>query len=156
MIKLKQSGISDKILGAMVTKASSPAAPLAQPATTGPASELPANADVGVYWKKAGVWTEMLPEVVNWKTGGVMKSVATVGVVKGDVNGYSGSSQPQFSPTSPLEILIYAPEAVAITEYQLSHLREQKDAREFRTVTGGVMHVSGERLATYNRSRARR
>src|SRR5947209_13731736 len=82
LIKLKESGISDKILGAMVTKASSPAA---QPPTPGPVSELPANADVGVYWKKAGVWTEMLPEVVNWKTGGVMKSVASVGIVKGDV-----------------------------------------------------------------------
>ena len=30
-----------------------------------------------------------------------------------------------------------------ITEYQLLRLRESKDSREFRTVTGGVMHVSG-------------
>src|SRR4051794_6303578 len=119
LIKLKQSGISDKILGAMVTKASSAAAPTAQLATPGPASELPANADVGVYWKKAGVWTEMLPEVVNWKTGGVMKSVATVGVVKGDVNGRIQGPHSRNSVTSPLEILVYAPEAVAITEYQL-------------------------------------
>jgi hypothetical protein len=34
-------------------------------------------------------------------------------------------------------------EGEAITEYRLIHLREQKDAREFRTVTGGVFHVSG-------------
>jgi hypothetical protein len=32
---------------------------------------------------------------------------------------------------------------VAITEYQLLRLRDSKNAREFRTVTGGVMHVSG-------------
>jgi len=32
---------------------------------------------------------------------------------------------------------------VAITEYQLIHLHEQNDSREFRTVTGGIMHVSG-------------
>ena len=33
-------------------------------------------------------------------------------------------------------------EGVGVTEYQLIHLHEQKDSREFRTVTGGVMHVS--------------
>ena len=42
-----------------------------------------------------------------------------------------------------MEVFIYASEGVAITEYQLLHLRENKEAREFRTVTGGVMHVSG-------------
>ena len=35
------------------------------------------------------------------------------------------------------------PEGTAITEYQLLRLRDAKDGREFRTVTGGVMHVSG-------------
>jgi hypothetical protein len=44
---------------------------------------------------------------------------------------------------SPVEVLIYAPEGVAITEYQLLRLRDNKGSREFRTVTGGVMHVSG-------------
>ena len=33
-------------------------------------------------------------------------------------------------------------EGVGITEYQLIHMHAQKDSREFRTVTGGVMHVS--------------
>ena len=32
---------------------------------------------------------------------------------------------------------------MAITEYQLLRLRQQSNSREFRTVTGGVFHVSG-------------
>jgi hypothetical protein len=42
-----------------------------------------------------------------------------------------------------VEILIYAPEGVAITEYQLLRLRQKGDRREFRTITGGILHASG-------------
>jgi hypothetical protein len=45
--------------------------------------------------------------------------------------------------TTPIELLIYVPEGVAATEYQLLHLHEQSNSREFRTVTGGVFHRSG-------------
>ena len=96
-----------------------------------------------MYYKKAGKWEEALPEVVNWKTGGVVKSIASAGIVKGDVNGRIQGPHSRNSVASPLEFLIYTPEGTAITEYQLLHLREEKDAREFRTVTGGVLHVSG-------------
>jgi hypothetical protein len=85
----------------------------------------------------------MMPEVVNWKTGGVLKSIGTAGIVKGDVNGHINGGHSRNSAASPVEVFIYAPEGVAITEYQLLHLREHNEAREFRTVTGGVMHVSG-------------
>jgi hypothetical protein len=85
----------------------------------------------------------MLPEIVNWKTGGVFKSIASAGIVKGDVNGHVNGAHSRNSTDSPVEILIVAPEGAAITEYQLVHLHEQNDAREFRTITGGVMHVSG-------------
>lgn len=93
--------------------------------------------------KKADQWTEVLPEVVNWKTGGVLKTIATAGIVKGDVNGRILGPNSRNSVKTPLEFLIYAPEGVAITEYQLLRLRAKDDAREFRTVTGGVLHVSG-------------
>jgi hypothetical protein len=35
------------------------------------------------------------------------------------------------------------PEGVAITEWQLLRFHPHADNREFRTVTGGVFHVSG-------------
>jgi hypothetical protein len=86
---------------------------------------------------------EDLPEVVNWKTGGAFKNLATGGLVKGDVNGHLNGPHSKNSVNTPVEFLIYAPEGVSITEYQLLHLRESGNSREFRTVTGGVMHVSG-------------
>ena len=145
LVKLKEQGVSEKVLAALVNKgAGSAAASSSAPANPVSADgDIPQGMDIGVYYKKAGKWEEMLPEVVNWKTGGVMKHVASVGIVKGDVNGHVPGPHSRNSATSPLEVLIYTPEGIAITEYQLLHLREEKDSREFRTVTGGVMHVSG-------------
>ncbi len=144
MVKLKQQGVTDKEMNAMMAKASAgPAAAAAPTASVSSDSDVPANMDIGVYYKKMGKWEEMLPEVVNWKTGGVIKSLATAGVVKGDVNGHINGAQSRNSVASPVEVVIYAPEGTAITEYQLLHLHENKDAREFRTVTGGIMHVEG-------------
>ena len=147
LVNLKQKGVSEKILTAMVSKGigtgTAPPTAVASAGTTPADGDIPPGIDIGVFYKKAGKWEEMLPEVVNWKTGGVMKSIASAGIVKGDINGHIAGDHSRNSAASPVEVLIYAPEGVAITEYQLLHLREEKDSREFRTVTGGVMHVSG-------------
>jgi hypothetical protein len=153
LVKLKQDGVSDKVLGAMIARGSGAAVPAAAAASGAPAAaspaaggvdtDIPQGIDIGVYYKKGGKWEEMLPEVVNWKTGGVVKHVASAGVVKGDVNGHLQGAHSKNSATSPVEVLIYAQEGVAITEYQLLQLRDAKGDREFRTVTGGVFHESG-------------
>ena len=149
MVELNKNGVSDAVLGAMIDP-TAPIAPAAPPVASAPAvpaaadaGDQPQDVEIGVYYRKAGRWEEMLPEVVNWKTGGVIKHMATVGVVKGDVNGHIPGPHSRNSVTRPIEVLIYTPEGVAITEYQLLHLRENSSNREFRTVTGGVMHVSG-------------
>lgn len=85
----------------------------------------------------------MEPEVINFKTGGVLKSMATDGLIKGDINGNIKGARSKTEVATPIEILIYVPEGVAATEYQLLHLHESGNAREFRTVTGGVFHKSG-------------
>lgn len=151
LVKLKQQGVSENVLSAMVKKnsgttESNPNKAAALSALNGDAAtnaDLPPNMEIGVYYKKAGQWQEMLPEVVTWKTGGVLKSIGSYGIVKGDMNGHLQGASSRNSVTSPLEVIIYAPEGVAVTEYQLLHLRSQKDSREFRTVTGGVFHSSG-------------
>jgi hypothetical protein len=146
LIKLKNAGVSEKILAAMAGKGagSANAAPRDAPSTAAPIdAEVPQGIDIGVYYKKGERWEEMLPEVVNWKTGGVLKHIASAGIVKGDVNGNIPSPHSRNSVRSPVEVLIYAREGVSITEYQLIHLRENPEYREFRTVTGGVMHESG-------------
>jgi hypothetical protein len=147
LVKLKEAGVTEKIMSVMIGKMSgnvgSPSGAAKNEAAVPSDPDLPQGIEVGAYFKKAGKWEELLPEVVNWKTGGVLKHVATVGVVKGDVNGRIQGPHSRNSITSPLEIVIYTPEGVAITEYQFLRLREKDDAREFRTVTGGVLHVSG-------------
>jgi len=143
LIALKGAGVSDKVIAAMVSKmagggpAPSPSAPPANANAPGPVNE------VGVYYKKADSWVDLPPEVVNFKTGGVLKSIGTAGIVKGDVNGHVNGPHSQTAVKSPVGLLVYTQEGVAITEYQLLRLRDNKDSREFRTVTGGVMHVSG-------------
>jgi hypothetical protein len=153
IVKLKQAGVPEKVLAAMVAKGAGAPGPSAIPApanavpapanAAGAATDIPQAVEIGVYFRKGGAWEEMLPEVVNWKTGGVLKHIASAGVVKGDVNGNIQSPHSRNSAKSPVEVFIYTPEGIAITEYQLVHLHENPDYREFRTVTGGVMHESG-------------
>lgn len=85
----------------------------------------------------------MLPEIVNFKTGGVLKSIASAGVVKGEMNGHIGGTRSKLNLTFPVSFAVYLPEGVEITEYQLLRLHPSSNSREFRSVTGGVMHVSG-------------
>lgn len=140
LIALKTDGVSEKVIGAMVVK-NAGVAPASVTTSAAPAAG-PVH-EIGVYYKKAGTWTDLEPEIVNFKTGGVLKSIASNGIVKGDINGNIKGAHSKIQVTTPVEILIYAPEGVAATEYQLLLLRDSGDAREFRTVTGGVFHKSG-------------
>ncbi len=142
LIALKTAGASDKVISAIVMKASgiAPAATAAAAASGRPAG----IDDVGVYYKdKTGAWAALMPEVVNFKTGGVLKSFASGGLVKGDINGHLQGAHAKLSLTSPVVLAVYVPEGTDITEYQLLRLHSSSDSREFRSVTGGVMHVSG-------------
>lgn len=134
---------ADIVLSAPTGAPASGPSPPASVAPLAPATAAPAvvPSEIGVYVKKDGGWSEILPEVVNWKSGGVLKSVATVGVVKGDVNGNIQGLNSKNSVKAPPEFLVVTPEGIAITEYQLLKLRPAKDVREFRTVTGGVFHA---------------
>jgi hypothetical protein len=111
---------------------------------SGAALDLPKDADVGVYFSTGSTWIEAPVEIVNWQTGGVVKSFFTDGIIKGDINGriQGGESKLALSGAS-MEIFIHTMEGVSAEEYQLIRLRQHSDAREFRSVTGGVFHVSG-------------
>jgi hypothetical protein len=146
LIALKQAGASDKVVAAIVMKSTAPAqGTAAQGPAPSAASGLPAGIDeVGVYYKdKNGAWIALMPEIVNFKTGGVLKSIMTDGIVKGDMNGHIAGKTARLITTFPVIFAVYVPEGTAITEYQLLRLRPNSNSREFRSVTGGVMHVSG-------------
>jgi hypothetical protein len=139
LIALKTANASDKVVTAIVMKGSAPAS---VPAV---ASGLPQGIDeVGVYYKdKSGAWAPLLPEIVNFKTGGALKSFVTNGIVKGDLNGHIAGIHAKNAATFPVVLAVYTPEGTAVTEYQLLRLRANSDSREFRSVTGGIVHVSG-------------
>jgi hypothetical protein len=143
LIRLKKAGATDAVLLALVEsptehpsvrtdKEGNGANPTFEP--TGLCKE------VGVLYRKSGQWTEVLPEVVNWKTGGVLKNLGSAGIVKKDINGNIPGLNSRNSVATPLEFMICAAEGVAITEYQLLRLRPGKDYREFRSITGGVLN----------------
>jgi len=81
--------------------------------------------------------------VVNFKTGGALKHIASVGIVKGDMNGDIGGNRSRLELKFPASFILYVPEGVSPGEYQLLRLRVNADSREFRSVTGGVVHESG-------------
>jgi hypothetical protein len=172
LIQLKTAKVSERVIEVMINPAykPAPAAPVANKTNTPqPVSAanktalthttLPANASepveskadaadampnqLGVYVKIKGIWTALTPEEVTWKSGSMAKSVASGGIVKGDVNGYIDGGVSNYRVTTPLELLIVVPEGLNIADYQLLELREHEDYRDFRSVSGGVFHVSG-------------
>jgi len=152
ILKLNEAKVPHQVIQAMMDPSSVPtekraaepspsATPTTAPGATGTAvPDLPN--EIGVYIKKDDRWAEIQPEIVNWKTGGMLKSIASAGIVKGDLNGLINGAHSRNAAKTPLQFIVVAPEGVAITEYQLIRLREKKDTREFRTVTGGVLHAS--------------
>lgn len=130
---LKTAGVSEKIISAMLS------AKQAKP----PANDPPGLPDdVGVYLKHNEQLIEVNPEIVAWRSGGVGKSLLSLGLTKGHVNGVIKRAHSELRVATPLEFLIRCPEGTAITEYQLLRLWDKSDRREFRTLTGGVIHPS--------------
>ena len=138
LIRLKQAGVSNQVLAALLAKDTGTAATAPQ------ASGLPPGVDeIGVYYKnKDGAWIEMAPEIINFKSGGFLKSLATDGIVKQDWNGHLNGRTAKLALAKPVEFLIYAPEGAVPEEYQLLKFRVNSKDREFRSTTGGVFHSS--------------
>lgn len=149
LIALKKAGASDPIIAAMISRNAPPAAAQDGGGTDADAAlgpnGLPAGVDsVGMYYKdKDNNWTEVDAEVVNFKTGGALKHISTVGIVKGDLNGHVAAYHSKLTLSAPADFLLYVPEGTSPGEYQLIRFRVASDSREFRALTGGVAHTSG-------------
>jgi hypothetical protein len=155
LMKLKEAGVTQTVIQAMLgkvtneSKAGQPEVPRSSITTVTPMS---ANLleEVGVFVNRQGKLVAMEPEIVNWRTGGVLKTMATAGLDKGHVNGFIAGPHSNLKLTSPsfmspdvLEFYFHCAEGGSATEYQLLHFWEKSDRREFRAVTGGVLHASG-------------
>jgi hypothetical protein len=145
LITLKQDGVSERVIAAMLSKADTTKHSTAAGDPTTPVSVLPEGVDeIGVYYKKENSkvdkWTEVEPEIVNYKSGGWVKSTATHGIIKQDRNGHIDGNASQLVLSRGTSFLLYVPEGVSPIEYQLLRLRINSDNREFRSQTGGVFH----------------
>ena len=165
LITLKEAGVSDQVITGMVNKSrrrltpdrsfpasssqpvstqTSPSQILARRDEQAPAIILPEVNEIGVYYKDIlGNWVPVDPEIVHIRSGGFIKSTLTRGIIKEDRNGRINGPQAKLTLQAPVEFLIYAPEGVAGSEYDLLKFRLHSDSREFRTLTGGVFHSSG-------------
>jgi hypothetical protein len=161
LVKLKDQGVSQTVIQAMLAAGSAKkdvrtgaVASTAARATPEKPVELPD--EVAVFLRQKDKLVSIEPEIVNWKTGGVIKEYATLGWDKGHINGtvnrphsrldltWAGGRTSAFMGiAAPLEFYIRCPEGDSASEYQLLHFWEKGNRREFRTVTGGVFHESG-------------
>ncbi len=134
---LKAAKVSDAVLRYVINPKATDAAP-APGAAKGDYPD-----EIGVYALIKGKVVEVVPEVVNWRTGGFMKSMATGGLTKGHINGAIRDPKSPMQTTPPVEFLIKTPEGTSVAEYQLLKLDMKGDRREFRAITGGIIHASG-------------
>ena len=144
MLALKSAGVSDKVIGAMIAKSAAPAAAPASTAAGGTSTAVAGVDEVGVYYKdRSGKWIAMEPEIVNYKSGGALKSFATNGIIKQDKNGHIDGESAKLAVAKPVDFLFYVSEGTAPAEYVLLKLRPSNGkSREFRSQTGGVIHNS--------------
>ena len=162
LIALKKAGATDKVVAAVVLRASgaSAAAPASAPANEPPPQRvsngvvlapggLPAGVDsIGVYYldKSGANWQEVPAEVVNFKAGGALKHYASAGVLKGEMTGIVGGNRSSLALKVPASFILYIPEGRAPGEYQLLRLHGNADSRDFRAANGGIVHDAGGAL----------
>jgi hypothetical protein len=139
LVVLKNGGVSDRVITAMINKGrrqitNVPEKPI----------ELSDVNEIGVYYKdRTGKWIAIEPEIVHIKSGGFLKSTVTHGIIKEDRNGHLNGRESKLALKCPIEVLIYMPEGVAASEYDFLRFRIHSDNREFRVLTGGVIHSTG-------------
>ncbi len=164
LIALKAANVSDKVVGAIVLRANGTSAntapgtgPNADAGSAGAAGNLSAAPgtpvtgpnglpigidDVGVYLKDpSGRWVRMLPEIVNFQSSEKLKNIASVGIMKSDLNGRIEGSRSRVNGTLPVVFAVYLPETVEITEYLLLRLHPVANARTFLSAAGGLLHT---------------
>lgn len=162
LIALKKAGAGDKVIAAVILKASgSTAAPASAnsepaastaaqaPAVTLAQGSLPPGVDsVGVYYhdNSSNTWQEVPAEVVNFKAEGALKHYASAGVLKGEKTALVGGNRSSLSLKLPASFVLYVPEGRAPGEYQLIRMHVNADSREFRAANGGIVHDAGGAL----------
>jgi hypothetical protein len=147
LIALKAAGLSDHVISVIQAHGTglSVRSPSQQVVDARPYVPPPPGVEgIGVYYKdKDGHWQSIDPELVHVVSGGFVKSTLTHGIIKEDRNGRVTGRESKLLLPRPIEFLIYTPDGVQGSEYDLLLFRLSGNNREFRTLTGGVIHSTG-------------
>ncbi len=148
LIALKQAGVSNKIIDAIVAKSTTSAPDSAQPSAPAPPeppappqfTPLPPGVDnIGAYYKDSnGNWQPLPSEVVIFQSGGLVKHVASAGLVKEDLNGLVGGMRSRLVVSTPITFILHVPEGHTASDYELLHLHVVSNNRQFQSVAGGL------------------
>ncbi len=154
LIALRNAGADSKVISAVLMKSRPgppppPAVPIPSPDAPKPAEpvwKMPSGVDgVGVYFQAGDkTWKPVLMETASRKAGGAVKSIATEGKIKGDVNAIvTGSSSPLTLPL-PASFLLYVPDGSSPGQYVLLRFHVLGKKREFHLEKGGEFHRSSD------------
>jgi hypothetical protein len=139
LIALKQANVSDKVIAAVVAKGAPLIAVVPPPPPPPPAPLPPGVENVGAYLKDSGgAWQPLPSEAVIFKSGGMLKHVATAGLVKQDLNGVVGGTRSRLVISTPVTIILHVPQGRSANDYQLLRLRVVGNNRQFLSVAGGL------------------
>lgn len=145
LIALKQAGVSDKVIAAIVAKSapSDSAAPPNPDASAPSASLPPAVENIGAYYKDSGSnWQPLPSEVVVFQSGGLVKHVASAGLMKEDLNGLIGGMRSRLVVSTPVTFILHVPQGRTASDYELVRLHIVGNNRQFQSVAGGLIHES--------------
>jgi hypothetical protein len=147
LIALKQAGVSSKVIAALVTKsapASTDSAAPSSPNASAPTATLPPGVEnIGAYYKDSGGnWQPLPSEVVIFQSGGLVKHVASAGLVKEDLNGLVGGMRSRLVVSTPITFILHVPQGRTASDYELVRLHVAGNNRQFQSVAGGLIHES--------------
>jgi hypothetical protein len=171
LIALKTGGASDKVVAAIVLKASAatppppaapappappvapapPTPPVAPTPPTPPMADVPALppgiTDVGVYYQdKSSAWTAIPAEVVTAKLGGFeINPLRPKETGARSTIGHVAAARAQTATPLPIMIAVYVPEGRTITDYRLLRLQVKSNERIF-PISSGTATVDNDEL----------
>jgi hypothetical protein len=156
LIALKQAGISNKVIDAIVAKSTNSGPDSAQPSAPPPPeapappqyAPLPPGVDnIGAYYKDSGGnWQPLPAEVVIFQSGGLVKHVASAGLMKEDLNGLVGGMRSRLVVSTPVTFILHVPQGRTANDFELIHLHVAGNNRQFQSVAGGLIHDSSSSL----------
>lgn len=142
LVALKNAGISERIITAMLAAARPKTIPLQ---TDSGGRTLPN--EIGVYVLKEGQYVELAVEAVEWKSKFFFPTTTVGSLTKSRLAAQLKSPQSALQLSGDEEFLVVCPEGVSATQYHLLRAEPNKDKREFRVdfqvLNNGVLLALG-------------